>query len=184
MKQGFHCSSCRYYSGLHLGVQDKDDFEAPAQPLLWAFRKALCAFAPLRETRLRGPVSRKGAKAQSSQRAFPEHPNANGCPGAHSYLKASIGSTFVALSAGDRQATSATSVSNAAIVTNVNGSLAVTPNSRLAISRVNRNAATLPSATPARASSIPCPTTSSSTSLTCAPSAILIPISRKRCVIE
>src|SRR5262245_20549502 len=64
MKQGFHCSSCRDYSGLHLGAQDKDDFEALAQPLLWDFRKALCAFAPLRETRLRGPVSRKGAKAQ------------------------------------------------------------------------------------------------------------------------
>src|SRR5215470_19087501 len=153
MKQGFHCSSCRYYSGLHLGVQDKDDFEAPAQPLLWAFRKALCAFAPLRETRLRVPVSRKGAKAQSSQRAFPEHSNANGCTRSHSYLRASIGSTLVALCAGAKHATSATSVSNAAIVTNVNGSLAVTPNSR-------------------------------STSAPLAPSAILIPISRKRCVIE
>src|SRR5215510_13587776 len=163
MKQGFHCSSCRDYSGLHSGAQDKDDFEAPAQPLLWAFRKALCDFATLRETRLRGPVSRKGAK---SQRAFPEHSNANGCTGAHSYLKASIGSTLVALRAGAKQATRATSVSSAAIVTNVNGSLAVTPNSRLAISRVSRNAARLPSATPARASSIPCPTTSSSTSLT------------------
>jgi len=47
--------------------QDKDDFEATAQPLPRAFRKSLCdlcAFAPLRETRPSGPVSRKGAKAQ------------------------------------------------------------------------------------------------------------------------
>ncbi len=39
----------------------------------------LCAFAPLRETLPRGLSSRKGAKAQSSQRFFSEHPNANRC---------------------------------------------------------------------------------------------------------
>src|SRR5262245_64897626 len=63
---------------------------------------------------------------------------------AYSCLRATIGSTFVARRAGIQQASRATNASNNAIATNVNGSVAPTPNNRLAINRVTIIAAPSP----------------------------------------
>src|SRR5262249_50595598 len=93
---------------------------------------------------------------------------------------ATSGSTFVARRAGIQQASNATNVSSSAITTNVSGSVALTPYSKLFIRRVAASAASKPIITPANASFSPCPTTSFKTSADCAPRAIRMPISRVR----
>src|SRR5262245_19144122 len=100
---------------------------------------------------------------------------------AYSHLSATIGSTFVARRAGIQQASSATTVSSSAITMNVNGSVALTPNSNVFINRVSAYDAVSPIATPTRDNIIPCLTTSFITSRVCAPSAIRSPISCVRC---
>jgi len=52
----------------HSGIQVNDDFEALAQARLRLSARLFVNFAPLRVSRHCGPGSRKGAKAQSSQR--------------------------------------------------------------------------------------------------------------------
>ena len=74
---------------------------------------------------------------------------------AHSYRSAVSGSTFVARHAGTQQANSATTESKTAITTNVSGSVALTPNRRLFIVRVNANEAINPNTDPTTASVIP-----------------------------
>jgi hypothetical protein len=49
----------------------------------------------------------------------------------YSHLKATSGSTFAARRAGTQQATSVTTISNAATPANTNGSVALTPISRV-----------------------------------------------------
>src|SRR5438477_6164052 len=102
----------------------------------------------------------------------------------HSYLSATIGSTLVALRAGTKQAPRATPVSRSAVATYVIVSVAVTPNKKVDNKRVNANAPPSPITTPIRAGSIPCATTSLSTSSDLAPNATRIPISRVRCITE
>src|SRR5262249_7741289 len=63
---------------------------------------------------------------------------------AHSHRSATSGSTFVARRAGIQQATSATRTSDTAVAPNVEGSVALTPNSSVDIKRVNAKAATNP----------------------------------------
>ncbi len=75
-------------------------------------------------------------------------------------------------------------VNKAVMTTNVSGSVALTLKSRWAISRVSANAPAIPMATPISTNFIPCPMISRNTSLTCAPSAIRMPISETRCVTE
>jgi hypothetical protein len=69
----------------------------------------------------------------------------------------------------------------AEITANVAGSVALTPYSSPARTRVSPTAHTMPAAMPATASAAPWRTTSCSTSRRCAPSAIRMPISRVRC---
>jgi hypothetical protein len=57
------------------------------------------------------------------------------------------GSTFVARRAGIQQASSATLISNKVMTAKVSGSVALTPNNRLFITRVNAKAPTEPSTT-------------------------------------
>jgi hypothetical protein len=57
----------------------------------------------------------------------------------HSYLNATIGSTLAARRAGTKQAASATPVSSTEITTKVSGSVAVTPNNNVDISREDPN---------------------------------------------
>jgi len=63
----------------------------------------------------------------------------------HSHRRATIGSTFVARRAGSQQANKATSAKSDAIKAKVDGSVALTSNSRLLISRVSPAEATSPS---------------------------------------
>ena len=95
----------------------------------------------------------------------------------HSYRKATNGSTLVARLAGMRHATNATSDRLIETKTNVVTSVAVTPNNKLAISRVNAYAPIKPNATPTIVSRRNWPNTSRRTSRALAPNAILIPIS-------
>src|SRR6266487_2726313 len=69
----------------------------------------------------------------------------------HSYLSATIGSTFIARRAGTRLATIETPINNTEIATNVSGSVALTPKSRVAMNFVRKNEATTPIATPINA---------------------------------
>src|SRR5262245_4417065 len=100
--------------------------------------------------------------------------------GDHSLRSATSGSTRVARSAGIQHASSATSVSDNVITTNVNGSVALTPKSSVFIKRVSASAPPNPSSAPPPASFIPCPMTSFSTSPACAPKAIRTPNSLVR----
>src|SRR5438876_1113001 len=102
----------------------------------------------------------------------------------HSYLRATIGSTCAARRAGSQQASRATPANTAATPAKVSGSVALTPNSRLVITRVSINAPATPASTPAPTTPIPWLTTIRSTSWARAPSAMRRPISRVRCATE
>ena len=67
---------------------------------------------------------------------------------------------------------------------NVNGSVAVTPNSRLEPARPSHQAPTSPSARPIRVSVSPSPIIMRKMSPVCAPIAMRTPISRVRVAIE
>src|SRR5262249_47985933 len=95
----------------------------------------------------------------------------------HSYLSATIGSTREDLRAGMKHATRATPSNINATKTNVRGSVALTPNNKLSISRVNPYADNTPTDTPPSEIFSPPLTTSPTTSRACAPSAIRNPIS-------
>src|SRR6185503_14250410 len=99
-----------------------------------------------------------------------------------SYRSASIGSTFVARRAGTKLAARATPVSNTETATKVSGSVALTPNNNVDITRVTAIAPATPTATPISASVSAFPTTLLNTSPGRAPNAILMPISRVRWV--
>src|SRR6516162_8526091 len=77
----------------------------------------------------------------------------------HSSRSATIGSTVVARRAGIAAAANATKASSEATAPKVKESVALTPNTRLAITRVSAAAPTRPTPMPATASSIPCLTT-------------------------
>src|SRR5215475_3619351 len=83
---------------------------------------------------------------------------------AHSCRNATIGFTLVARRAGIQHASNATNASSSAIVENVNGSLALTPNNKDFINRVSANDPASPMARPINTSFIPCPITSRKTS--------------------
>ena len=74
-----------------------------------------------------------------------------------------MGSTFAARLAGTQQATNATTVNNPAMPINVRGSVALIPNSKFFMVRVNTIDATTPNATPNNASFIPYPANQGST---------------------
>src|SRR5262249_41357351 len=80
-------------------------------------------------------------------------------PRPHSTLNETSGSILAARRAGIQQASSATSVSSAAITMNVSGSVALTPNNKVFSNRVNANAPPNPSKAPMSASFIPSPIT-------------------------
>src|SRR5262249_16525387 len=73
----------------------------------------------------------------------------------HSYLSATIGSTFVARRAGIQQASSDTAASSKTIPINVSGSLGLTPKSKLRIACPKASAAANPIANPDSASLLP-----------------------------
>src|ERR1700694_264480 len=73
----------------------------------------------------------------------------------HSFLSAMSGSTFVARRAGMLQAVSATTVSSAETNTNVSGSLGVTPNSKLRITRGMARAPAKPKTIPRKTTLTP-----------------------------
>src|SRR6185369_17627763 len=102
----------------------------------------------------------------------------------YSYLSAIIGSTFAALRAGIRHATSATPANSSGTATNVNGSEAFTPNNNELIKRVNANDATRPIPTPSSVSPMPFFNTSPRIFPCVAPSAIRTPISFVCCVTK
>src|SRR5262245_48710699 len=85
---------------------------------------------------------------------------------AHSYLKATIGSTFVVRRAGIKHVNSATSASNNGMPVKVNGSVTLTLNNMVFINCVNTNDAVASIATLASAKVIPLRTISQSASLT------------------
>src|SRR3954453_2286706 len=105
-------------------------------------------------------------------------------PVVYSYLNATIGSTFVALRAGPKQASSATDMSTTAAAANVTGSAGVNPKSSDATMRVRAREATTPTATPIPAVNSPCPSTRPRMVLRLAPSAMRTPISLVRRVTE
>ena len=78
----------------------------------------------------------------------------------------------------------ATAVSSSETVVNVNGSLAVTPDSRLEPARPSHQAPTSPSATPVRLSVSPSPIIIRKMSPACAPMAMRRPISCVRVAME
>src|SRR5262249_44526324 len=97
---------------------------------------------------------------------------------------ATIGSTFAALRAGTKQANNPTTVKHNPTVTNVAGSVVLTSNNRVAISRVKTSAPPKPTVSPTRVIFNPSPTTIASTVRVVAPSATRTPISCVRCVTE
>ena len=96
----------------------------------------------------------------------------------YSSRSATIGSTLLARHAGTTVAANATSASNAGTLRKVAMSLVLTPNNRLAITRVRATAPIKPAKMPISASCIPCRTTSPRIFSRRAPSATRIPISR------
>src|SRR5439155_24578768 len=102
----------------------------------------------------------------------------------HSVRRATIGSTCAARRAGSQHASRATPANTAATPAKVSGSVAVTPNRRLVITRVSISAPATPASTPAPTTPIPWLTTIRSTSWARAPSAMRRPISRVRCATE
>src|SRR3569833_4712469 len=91
------------------------------------------------------------------------------------------GSTAAARCAGHQLARSATPVSVSATLANVTTSTAETPNNMLLMNRVTANAAASPMPTPTSVSVNPLRSTSPTTRLRLAPSAMRIPSSRDRC---
>ncbi len=106
-----------------------------------------------------------------------DHPNIWCYAVFYSARRATSGSTFVARRAGMEHASSAMLTNMTAAATKVAGSVAVTPKSRLAITRVRATAAGIPMATPSSAKTRPCRTTSVNTSFRVAPRAVRIPSS-------
>lgn len=99
---------------------------------------------------------------------------------AYSYRRATTGSTRVARRAGIQQAASATPINASVTATNVAGSEAFTPKSKLVIRRVSAKAAATPNTTPKKARRRPSLRTMRSTRPRSAPSAMRTPISRVR----
>src|SRR2546421_6639751 len=95
----------------------------------------------------------------------------------HSYLSATMGSTRIALLAGTKHAANPTMIKIIPKPANVSGSVALTPNSKLAISGVSPRETRNPRRTPMTVSFIPSRKIIPSTSLRFAPSAIRTPIS-------
>jgi exosortase K len=102
----------------------------------------------------------------------------------YSCRRATIGSTFAARRAGSQLANTVTSSSNKDTPMNADGSVAVTPYSKLETNRVTATAAINPSAKPRTVSLTPWPMTRESTSRLCAPRATRTPISRVRWMTE
>src|SRR5262249_16137290 len=103
----------------------------------------------------------KLSKTSRSSSSIPDYRSHFGGTGhSHSNRSAVIGSTFVARRAGIQHASRATNVSSNAIVVNVSGSVALTPNSRVFIIRVSANATPNPIPIPRRTKDMPCRTTS------------------------
>ena len=95
-----------------------------------------------------------------------------------------MGSAFVARRVGIQHANNTTTISKTAVNTNVVASLALTPNSKLLINRVNPNATVNPMTRPMAVNFIPCHRINLRMSLFCAPSARRTQISRIRCDTE
>src|SRR6185369_8259401 len=102
----------------------------------------------------------------------------------YSYLSEINGLIFVALIAGTRHATNATSASNKASIRKMVGSVALTPKSSVDSTRVAANATNSPTTIPIRASLKPLRRINFSTSLVLAPKAMRTPISCVRWTTE
>ena len=98
----------------------------------------------------------------------------------YSLLSACSGSTLVARRAGMIAAARATSSMNALTAINVAGSSGVTPNSSADVRRVSAAAPSNPITSPVAASPSPCRSTIARTPFSVAPSAMRMPISRRR----
>src|SRR5579862_2202810 len=95
----------------------------------------------------------------------------------HSYLSATIGSTFIALLVGTYDAPNPTTPKTTQTPTNVTGSAGPTTNSKLPSNLASKNAAGTPTANPIASNFADSPNIISSTFPLLAPSAIRIPIS-------
>ena len=102
----------------------------------------------------------------------------------YSYLRATSGSTFVARRAGSAHASTAAPSDTKTTIKYVAGSEAVTPNNMLDIHRVSANAPAKPIVVPITVSNIPLRITISRIPGLRAPSAMRMPISCVRNVIE
>src|ERR1700683_3099838 len=95
----------------------------------------------------------------------------------HSYLSATIGSTFIALLVGTYDAPAPTTANTTHTPTNVTGSAGFTTNNKLPNNLASKSAAGTPIANPASSNFADSPIIISSTLIRLAPSAIRIPIS-------
>ena len=98
----------------------------------------------------------------------------------YSARKTFTGSSRKARYAGTRLAINATRASVAATAASVSGSDALTPKTSVFMTFADASAAIAPAAMPTNAGDMPSTITSRRTSALCAPSAVLIPISRLR----